>query len=130
MNLRRLDSYSTLIYILLIVFAGMGMFIIWYSTIWGAGLISDSFQYTASAKNIAAGNGFAIPYGDGELEPMTKYPPMFPILLAVFELVGIKALLGARIVNIALFGLNIILTFFCTQRVTRSYTFAIFIALL
>jgi 4-amino-4-deoxy-L-arabinose transferase-like glycosyltransferase len=130
MNVRRLKLPTARIYIFLGALVVTGMFIVWYSTVWGAGLISDSFQYTASARNFAVGNGFTIPYGDGELEPMTKYPPMFPILLAAFELVGIKALLGARIANIILFGINIILVFVCTQRLTRSNSFALLISLL
>src|SRR5215208_8222567 len=87
-------------YYLLMIFMAIGTFLVWYSTVWGAGLISDSFQYTASARNLAQGNGFSLPYGDGELKPMTKYPPGFSILLAVFELIGMTALQGARLVNI------------------------------
>ncbi len=40
-------------YIPLVLFIGIGMFLVWYSTVWGAGLISDSFQYTASARSLA-----------------------------------------------------------------------------
>ena len=81
-------------YFTLLLFIGIGMFLVWYSTVWGAGLITDSFQYTASARNLASGNGFSLPYGEGELQPMTKYPPMFSILLAGFELLGGTALKG------------------------------------
>jgi 4-amino-4-deoxy-L-arabinose transferase-like glycosyltransferase len=117
-------------YILLLLFIGIGMFLVWYSTIWGAGLISDSFQYTASARSLASGDGFSLPYGDGELQPMTKYPPMFSILLAGFELLGGTALQGARILNIILFGLNIFLVFYSTRRLAHSNGFALLAALL
>jgi 4-amino-4-deoxy-L-arabinose transferase-like glycosyltransferase len=117
-------------YILLLLFIGIGMFLVWYSTIWGAGLISDSFQYTASARSLASGDGFSLPYGDGELQPMTKYPPMFSILLAGFELLGGTALRGARILNIILFGLNIFLVFYSTRRLAHSNGFALLAALL
>jgi 4-amino-4-deoxy-L-arabinose transferase-like glycosyltransferase len=117
-------------YILLLLFIGIGMFLVWYSTIWGAGLISDSFQYTASARSLVSGDGFSLPYGDGGLQPMTKYPPMFSILLAGFELLGGTALQGARILNIILFGLNIFLVFYSTRRLAHSNGFALLAALL
>ena len=117
-------------YILLLIFIGIGMFLVWYSTIWGAGLISDSFQYTAGARNFAHGNGFSLPYGNGELVPMTKYPPMFSFVLAGFELVGISALHGARVMNILLFGLNIFLVFYSTRRLAHSSGFALLAGLL
>ena len=126
----RLSSSRFTTYLPLLVLMGIGMFLVWYGTVWGAGLISDSFQYTASARNLVAGNGFSLPYGNGELEPMTKYPPMFSVLLAGFELLGIKALLAARVANIVLFGVNVILVFLCTQKLTRSHAFSLFAALL
>jgi hypothetical protein len=79
--------------------------LVWH--VLGAGLISDSFQYTASARNFARSSGISLPYGDGELEPMTKYPPLFPVFLAFFEIAGGSSLQGARILNILLFWVNI-----------------------
>ena len=117
-------------YILLIIVVGIGMFLVWYSTVWGAGLISDSFQYTASARSLASDNGFSLPFGEGELQPMTKYPPMFSILLAGFELLGGAALQGARILNILLFGLNIILVFYSTRKLAHANGFALLAAVL
>jgi 4-amino-4-deoxy-L-arabinose transferase-like glycosyltransferase len=129
MNLNRPDS--RLVHcIALLLFIGIGMFLVWYSTVWGAGLISDSFQYTTSARSLASGHGFSLPYGEGELQPMTKYPPMFSILLAGFEIMGASAIKGARILNIVLFGLNIILVFYSTRRLARSNGFALLAALL
>jgi 4-amino-4-deoxy-L-arabinose transferase-like glycosyltransferase len=121
----RIDAFLPVLFLM-----GIGMFLVWYSTAWGAGLISDSFQYTSSARYLASGDGFSLPYGDGQLEPMTKYPPLFPVLLAGFELVGVKALLAARIVNIALMGVNILLVYLCTQKLARSYAFSLLAALL
>lgn len=123
-----LKLYAHIFLIVLVV--GMGTFLVWYSTTWGAGLISDTFQYVAGARSFAAGNGFSIPYGDGLLEPMTKYPPMFSIVLAVFELVGVSALQGARFVNIFLFGVNSLLIFISVRQITHSYYFSLFTSLL
>jgi 4-amino-4-deoxy-L-arabinose transferase-like glycosyltransferase len=129
MNARR-PGFRLVPYILLIIFIGAGMFLVWYSTIWGAGLISDTFQYAASARSLVSGDGFSLPYGEGELQPMTKYPPMFSILLAGFELLGGTALQGARILNILLFGLNIFLVFYSTRDLSHSNWFALLTALL
>jgi hypothetical protein len=123
-----LSSYARVLLVALVI--ALGMFLVWYSTRWGAGLISDTFQYVASARSFVAGAGFSIPYGDGLLEPMTKYPPMFSIALAVFEFVGISALQGARFINIFLFGVNIFLMFMSVRQLTNSYYFSLLAALL
>ncbi len=129
MNASRPGS-KILPYILLIIFIATGMFLVWYSSVWGAGLISDSFQYTAGARSLATGHGFSLPYGEGELQPMTKYPPIFSVLLAGFELLGGTALQGARFLNIILFGVNIFLVFYSTRRLAGSHGFALLAALL
>jgi 4-amino-4-deoxy-L-arabinose transferase-like glycosyltransferase len=123
-------GYRLVPYMMLALLIGIGMSLVWYSTAWGAGLISDSFQYTASARSLASGSGLSLPYGEGELQPMTKYPPLFSILLAGFEFVGGTALKGARILNIVLFGLNIFLVFYSTRKLTYSNGFALLAALL
>ncbi len=128
MNLESRGSRFSLY--LLVLFIAIGMFLVWYSTVWGAGLISDSFQYAATARNLAHGNGFMLPYGDGELIPMTKYAPMFSILLSGFELAGVSAIVGARILNIILFGVNIVLIFLSAKKLTRSDTFSLLTSLL
>jgi len=120
---------KSVVYLLLVSFIGVGMFLVWYSTKWGAGLISDTFQYVANARNLVAGNGFSIPYGDGELEPMTKYPPMYSIVLSVFELGGATALQNARWVNILLFGVNTYLVFISSQKLTGSSFFSLLASL-
>src|SRR5512133_819025 len=126
MNLMRGSRFSLY---LLFLFIAIGMFLIRYSTVWGAGLISDSFQYAATARNLAHGNGFTLPYGDGELLPMTKYAPLFSILLAGFELFGVGAIFGARILNALLFGVNVILIYLSTKKVTRSEIFSLLTSL-
>lgn len=129
MGLRQ-PGYRLYPYLPLAIIVGMGMFLVWFSTVWGPGLISDTYQYVSSARSFVAGNGFSLPYGNGELEPMTKYPPMFSVLLAVFEGIGISALQGARLANAFLFGVNILLVFLSTLRLTRSRLFSLLAALL
>jgi 4-amino-4-deoxy-L-arabinose transferase-like glycosyltransferase len=128
MKITSLKLYTRVLLVALVM--AIGMFLVWYSTRWGAGLISDTFQYVASARNFAAGRGFSLPYGDGELQPMTKYPPMFPIVLSMFELAGGSALQGARFINIFLFGVNIVLVFISVRQLTSSYSFSLLASLL
>ncbi|HLF73987.1 MAG TPA: hypothetical protein VI524_06560 [Anaerolineales bacterium] len=124
--MKQSPSKPGLIYLLPpVFFAFVGMFLVLYSTGWGAGLISDSFQYVAGARNFVAGNGFSIPYGDGQLEPMTKYPPMYSLLLAMLEFDGLSTLQNARFMNMILFGVNILLVFVSAQRLTRSFYFSL-----
>lgn len=123
-----MNHFARVFFVALIIV--LGMFLVWYSTRWGAGLISDTFQYVASARNFAAGNGFSIPYGDGELEPMTKYPPMFSIILSLFEFAGLSALQAARSVNIFLFGVNSFLVFISVRKLAGSYSFSLLASLL
>ncbi len=117
-------------YLLIALLSGVGMFLVWYSTRWGAGLISDTFQYVASARSLVSGQGFSIPYGDGELEPMTKYPPLFSVVLAIFEPGNWTTLQSARFINVLLFGINILLVFLSVHKLTRSYYFSLLASLL
>ncbi len=61
-----------------------------YAVAWlapGIGLFHDDAEYLVSAKSLAAGHGYVI---ESLPEPIaqTKYPPLFPALLALFTLVS------------------------------------------
>jgi hypothetical protein len=100
------------------------------ATPYGSGLIGDSFYYISGARTIAAGYGMGRIAGDGEFSPTTKYPPMFSLLLAGGELIGIDAIEGARWLNAILFGLSVFLAGIALLKTTRSLGFSIFGALL
>ncbi|NOH11332.1 MAG: hypothetical protein HND51_06755 [Chloroflexi bacterium] len=97
----------------------LGFGLVWASTIWGAGLISDSFQYVSTARNLAGGLGFQFEVGKSLL-PLVHYPPLFPSVLAGFEIAGIDALLGARLINALLFGANAVLVGVSIEKITAS----------
>lgn len=107
-----------------------GAALIWYSTQWGAGLMDDSFIYITSAKNLVAGRGLAWPWGSGELLPMTYFPPMLPLTLAAFEVVGVDAIAAIRMINLLAFGANVVLVGLIARYAARSRGFALFAALL
>jgi hypothetical protein len=80
---------------------------------YGVGVRTDSVAYLWGAENLAKGLGLGRLNGLGELKPMTHWPPFYPLVLAVFELAGIPALEGARILGAALVALILILHLLC-----------------
>jgi 4-amino-4-deoxy-L-arabinose transferase-like glycosyltransferase len=115
---------------ILIILAMVGVALVLYSTTWGGGLISDSFQYIASAKNFASGQTLGYISEDGQIVPLTQYPPLFPIFLSLGELVGISPLEWARLINAGLFGINIIIISLSIKQITGSTGFSLLGALL
>lgn len=113
-------------YLILIGLSIIGIFIIYYSTYWGVGLLDwDSFNYISSARNLASGKGYVIPLNNEKVTPMTHFPPMLPSVLAIFELLGIDAIDAARIINMALFGSSVILFGITLKEITNSYYFGL-----
>jgi hypothetical protein len=49
----------------------------------------DSFTYLGAAHSLVAGEGWTYPYGDVGA-PVTLFPPVFPILLAIPEILGVS----------------------------------------
>jgi hypothetical protein len=58
----------------------------------------DSAHYLAAADNLVAGKGFVRLGG----EVMASWPPLYPAILATFEVVGLDPLLGAAWLNAGL----------------------------
>ena len=70
---------------------------------YGPCLTWDSPEYIAAARNLAAGEGFV-----GVLNPLTLYPPLYPLLLAAAgALLRIDPLDVAGPLNAAVFGLTV-----------------------
>lgn len=49
----------------------------------GVGLVSDSVNYINGGRSIAAENGYYRQSGGGELKPITNFPPLYSICLAL-----------------------------------------------
>jgi hypothetical protein len=108
-----------------------GLWIIFYTTRWGIGLFGwDSFNYIAGARNLAQGNGYVVPYQNDLYVPITHFPPGLSSILAVFEWLGLDALLAARVFNAALFGLSVALAGLTVRVSTRSVMFGLLGSLL
>ena len=99
------------IYFLLLALAGA--FIVLSGTSrFGVGISPDSVNYISCARELIKGNGF-LSY-DGT--PFTLWPPLYPTLLGILGLSGIDPVIGARVLNIFVFGLIV----FCTGQLFRS----------
>ncbi len=98
----RLDRFT----LLLVVIAAVGMaHILIRTSPYGAMLSNDAPVYIAGAENLAAGAGFRAVSGNA----IVVWPPLFSMLLAFFALFGIEPADSGRFLNIAVFGLTILL---------------------
>jgi len=69
----------------LILISVIGVAIIIYTTNWGIGLFGrDSFNYISAARNLAGGGGYVFPLDNDTVAPITHYPPLLSMILAVF----------------------------------------------
>jgi len=89
----------------------------------------DAVDYIWGARNLAHGIGLGRLDGAGNLKILPDWPPLYPGVLAVFEVVGIGAREGSRYVGAFLFGSNIFLIGLIIARLTRSYWFSLLGAL-
>src|SRR3989338_205349 len=113
-----MNHRHTLLLVGFMAFAGV--LFLWFSTPWGIGLFPDSASYLGAAHSLLEGQGMReIPRGD-YTPPLTRYGPLFSILMAMTGLFRMDLLTGARLLNTLLFGANIFLTGFVVFRYTKS----------
>jgi len=79
------------------------------ATRWGIGASPDSVVYLGVARNLLAGRGLTIPFGDVADAPLTRFPPLYPGLLALAGSLAGDALAAARWLQAGLFGANALL---------------------
>jgi 4-amino-4-deoxy-L-arabinose transferase-like glycosyltransferase len=112
----RANFNSRLIFsiLLFVAFIFPFSFLVW-STPLGIGVSPDSVTYIDTARNLLSGKGLQ----SGDM-PLTHFPPVYPIVLAVSGLWGSDPLPGARWLHATLFGLNALLigviTFWSTTK--------------
>jgi hypothetical protein len=101
-----LSLQTSKIYAIILIFlAGIIAFIWLFSiTTYGPGVSPDSTVYIETADNILAGNGF---YAGNE--PVTHYPPLYPLLLAIVKVGVPDTLLAGRLLHALLFSINVTL---------------------
>lgn len=98
-----------LFWILITLIAIVGVISLYRITDPGMGISGDSVHYMDGAKNLATGLGYVRTIEFGEPQPITGFPPGFPLLLFLGIKLGIDVETTARILNIILFFIYILL---------------------
>lgn len=91
----------------------------------GAGASGDSVHYMQGANNLLSGNGFSRLKANGQVIPITGFPPGFSVALAGLGLINVPVFDAGRFLNAVLFGLNTALVGWLLFRATRSGLLAI-----
>jgi hypothetical protein len=101
----------------LILLSGVCAFLLMYwITDKGPGVSPDSTAYIESAQNLLAGNGLFI-----QGEPMIHYPPGYPLMIAVADMLHPGNILqAARLLAALLFSANLVLFGFAAYRSTGN----------
>ena len=97
--------------LLLIVLGLLGGGLVLAATSGGIGANGDSAAYLLAARNVLAGQGLVSFTTSGPSDmltaPLSHWPPLFPLLLAALGLTGLDPAIGARLLNAALFAVNV-----------------------
>jgi len=95
-------------------------------TRFGVGANPDSVQYIFAAKNLLEGNGLLVYSINGEIVPMTHWPPLYPIILALFGYFGVNLSTSANYLNMLLwFTTIVIFSFVINQVFSNNYLYSI-----
>ena len=120
MRVHRLDlhEHAAFIALTLLVISGLAAHL--YATRWGIGLSPDSATYISGAIGIATGKGYSFPLGNPAWQPISLWPPMFSIVLALPIALGADPLSSARWLNGALLGANAALVAVLLRRLPKT----------
>ncbi len=82
----------------------------------GIGLDSDGAQYLAAAASLREGDGWLGVDG----APYTLWPPLYPLCIALLELVGMSASAAVRVLHMAALATSVLLAGSISWRLTGS----------
>ena len=108
----------------------LGSLILGIHCIDGVEIGYDSMFYLTSAESLMTGKGLRWIGGGGSLNPLTHYPPAYPIILAGMGKLGFNLESVATGLNIFLFGLSGVLCAALIYSATRSIICSITASLL
>ncbi len=107
----RLNHPKPLFFLALFIMAAAAVGTVLYATRFGLALSDDFYYYIKPARDLLAG----IP---PQFSP--HYPPLVPLVVTFIGFFGIEPLLGIRLLNSVLFGVNVFLVGMIVYRITRS----------
>ncbi len=119
-----------LLLVLLLASAVVGVSILLASTPHGLGVSDDSVIYIGAARNLVDGRGLSRLEGDGSAEPITHYPPGYPLALAGWLAAGGSLAAGARLITIVSFLISILFVGLLTWELTQSTVLSLLPSLL
>ncbi len=105
--------------LLLLSFTGMAL-LTFVTKPWGMGISPDSVDYLTAARHFLEGHGLSVLSEEGARVAMMMWPPLFPVVISGVGFFGLDLFQAARILNILLFGGNILLVGFLLKRFTGS----------
>lgn len=104
----------------LLLLALLAVAIVILVTNFGIGITPDSTVYLEAARNLIKDQGLVALAANGELQPMTHYPPLYSSLLALLGLVFTSVEAGARWLQAVLCGANVLLVGIAIARYARD----------
>jgi hypothetical protein len=131
MNRKTFIKPVLLLFCLLILGISLaGAWLVKINTPYGMGLSPDSAYYIMGARNILAGNGYSKFSGTDTFRLITIEPPLYSYTLAFIGLTGLDAIRAARLLNMVLIGLDLLLFAWLIYYETRNKLLTILAALL
>ena len=114
-----------------VAYALMGLFAIvimaffLWNARWGIGVEYDSLFYLNSAQNLLSGNGLQWLGTGNSLKPLTHFPPLYPLLIALWNFFIPDLLKASTWLGSLLFGVNIMLVGSFVFTYTRNSLYAL-----
>lgn len=95
--------------VLILICAVLGFVLVLLATPYGIGTSPDSVIYLNAADNILSGNGVSVTIAPNQYQPLTQYPPLYPVTLAALGYFGITPYDFGRWFSGIVYALNIFL---------------------
>ena len=102
-----------------------GAVVMLFATAKGIGLMPDSADYFAAARNLLAGHGLVVHAADGAFTPLVLWPPLYPLVLALAGLAGTALSEAGRLTAAFCFGGTVFLVGLSVRQYTGSRTAAL-----
>lgn len=116
-----LNQTKALFWIAVVLLGLMGASSLFHITQPGMGISGDSVHYLEGAKNLSSGLGYVRRIEVGDPDPITGFPPGFPLLLIPGIKLGVAPESAARFLNLGLYSAYVIIVgwiaFYFTKRV-------------